>query len=182
MDSRALETAKAAGRLLVVTDDSAGGPDHGAREAALRLALEADVAVILYDRTSESWFVDPYPSGNWTAQVDGPDGSRLLGAVEVASMGRGYLADQLREARRLGVEATAWLPKGTGAKQVAECARRFGAGAIVVSDQVTRPTLRDRVRGNTLEKLQKETGLPIVLVHEDGRLEVGGRAMSRVAG
>lgn len=63
--------------VLVETDGRAGARDDPVREAATRIAQVAGADPVLYDRSSESLFVDPYPSGSWTAEVDGTGGKVL---------------------------------------------------------------------------------------------------------
>jgi hypothetical protein len=54
--------------LLVATDDGVDPAYAACRRAGLEVARRAGAAVVLYDRSSESYLVDPYEPGPWTSQ------------------------------------------------------------------------------------------------------------------
>jgi hypothetical protein len=62
--------------LLLATDDGTDPAYAVCRRAGLDLARREGATVVLYDRSSESYLVDPYESGPWTSQNHGPAGDR----------------------------------------------------------------------------------------------------------
>ena len=93
--------------LLVATDDGVDPSYAACRRAGLEVARREGAAVVLYDRSSESYLVDPYESGPWTSQNHGPAGETLLDINELVRLGRRYLADQVAEGRALGLQVGA---------------------------------------------------------------------------
>ena len=168
VDGAILAAAGGAGLLLAATDDGQEGAYARTWRAAVALAARAGARVLLYDRSAESYLVDPYPYADFMS------GERLLSRQDVTSLGRHYLARQIDEAAAAGVEAVAWLPRRPGPEQMAEAAARFGAGLAVLPAELETPALLDRVRGNTLERFRAALGMPIVLVTPDGTLRPGG--------
>ena len=81
--------------LLVATDDGADPAYAVCRRAGLDLARREGAAVILYDRSAESYLVDPYEYGPWTSQNHGPAGDRPLDLPDLLRLGRRYLAEQV---------------------------------------------------------------------------------------
>lgn len=155
--------------VLLATDDGApGSPYAEMRPAALRWAADAGARVILYDRSAESYFVDPYPSGPWTADVEGSaDASTLLEPGVLTAMGRAYLAEQVSAARAAGVDAYAWLPTRPGPAGMAEAVELFGADVVVLPQALASPSLLDRVRGNTVDRFRGALSVDIALGTHD---------------
>ena len=73
--------------LLVATDDGVDPAYAVCRRAGLEVARREGAAVVLYDRSSESYLVDPYESGPWTSQNHGPAGKTLLTPNELIRLG-----------------------------------------------------------------------------------------------
>jgi hypothetical protein len=90
--------------LLVATDDGVDPAYAACRRAGFELARRKGAAVVLYDRSSESYLVDPYPYGVWTSEYLGPAGDKLRDINELIPLGRHYLADQVAEGRALGLQ------------------------------------------------------------------------------
>lgn len=164
--------APAGGHILIPTDNQTPSPYAHVREAAIAIARERKLPVIFYDRTDESFFLSPYPSGPMTGDVEGPDGSELLVAGQLDRMGRAYLAHQIEAAARLGVEAKAWLPLRPGAAGMADAVERFDVGVVALPADVAEPTLIDRVRGNSLTAFRSRIDTPILLVHDSGQTRI----------
>ena len=154
--------------ILVVTDDGRNPSYRPTRAAATGLAARTGAELILYDRSAESRFVDPYPSGPWTADTDGPNGDRLLDATELEPLGRGYLVGQIAEAAIAGVGARAWLPTRPGARGIREAAIRFHPDVVVLPSEADRPSLIDRARGLTLSRLHASLPVPVLTVGPAG--------------
>jgi hypothetical protein len=156
LPAAARDSATKARRILVVTGESDG--DYAQTRAdAFDIAAATGAEVILYDRSAESHFVDPYLAGPVAAEVKGTHGESLLSEQAVETLGRAYLADQIREARSRGVEAKAWLPLDTGRKGIDEGASRFDADLVMVPE--------------ALEK-DAEIGVPVLVVSQDGAVSL----------
>jgi Sensory domain in DIguanylate Cyclases and Two-component system len=156
--------------LLVATDDGTDPAYAVCRRAGLDLARREGAAVMLYDRSSESYLVDPYESGPQTSQNHGPAGDRPLDLPDLLRLGRRYLADQVTEGRALGLQVGAWLARGTGPAAMAAACERLGVDRVVLPDTLARPSLRDRVLGRTLAGFQDRLAAKITLVNDQGAL------------
>jgi hypothetical protein len=156
--------------LLVATDDETDPAYAVCRRAGLELARREGATVVLYDRSSESYLVDPYESGPWTSQNHGPAGDRPLDLPELLRLGRRYLADQVTEGRALGLEVGAWLARGTGPAAMAAACQCLGVDRVVLPDKLAHPSLRDRVLGRTLAAFQDRLAAKITLVNDQGAL------------
>jgi hypothetical protein len=125
--------SREARRILVVTGDR--DEDYGrTRAAAFDIAASTGAEVILYDHSAESHFVDPYLAGPVAAEVNGTHGESLLDEQAVETLGRAYLADQMREAKPQSVQAKAWLPLETGGQGIADGVTRFHADLVIVPE------------------------------------------------
>jgi hypothetical protein len=156
--------------LLVATDDGVDPAYAACRRAGLEVARREGAAVVLYDRSSESYLVDPYESGPWTSQNHGPAGKTLLTPNELVRLGRRYLADQVAEGRALGLQVGAWLARGTGPAAMADACERLQVQRVILPAKMGRPSLRDRVLGRTLADFQARLPAKITLVNDDGVL------------
>jgi hypothetical protein len=124
--------------LLVATDDGVDLAYAACRRAGLEVARREGAAVVLYDRSSESYLVDPYESGPWTSQNHGPAGKTLLDPNELVRLGRRYLADQVAEGRALGLQVGAWLARGTGPAAMADACERLQVQRAILPDKLAR--------------------------------------------
>ena len=154
--------------LLVATDDGTDPAYAACRQAGLEVARREGAAVVLYDRSSESYLVDPYESGPWTSQNHGPAGDTMLDSPELLRLGRRYLAEQVAEGRALGLQVGAWLARGTGPAAMADACQRLGVDRAILPDKLARPPLRDRVLGRTLAAFQARVPAKITVVDDDG--------------
>jgi hypothetical protein len=121
------------GAIVVVTAED--DRFKGALRRATELAAGRREPLILYDWDAPSLFSDPLPtwwsSEGWDRQV--PD---RLGPEQLDAAGRGAIADQVRSARRTGVEAFGWLPSDRDADSLATYATGQKASMIVVPRDV----------------------------------------------
>lgn len=157
------------GSVILVETDEGSDPRYDAvRRSALRMAAAAQASVVLYDRTSESLFTDPYASGPWTADVDGPHGDRSLAAEELSALGREALRGQLVAAARAGVPARAWLARGIGAPAMADAVRRTGARLVVRAADSHPPSLVQRLMRGTSSAYRRALRIVAVVSVEDG--------------
>jgi len=126
-------TRQDGGAVVAVTSDD--DRFRATRVEAVRIAAGDGSRLILYDWDAASVLGDPLPS-NWSADGTDSDVPSELdeGALEAA--GRSAIAGQVRDARRAGVEATAWLPSDPGPDAMVKWAREHGATTIVVPDDL----------------------------------------------
>jgi len=133
------------------------------RAEAVRLATEQGGRLILYDWDAATVFGDPLPSA-WSADGTAEDTPTELdeGALEAA--GRAPIAAQVAEARRAGVDTTAWLPSEPGPEALATYAREHGVRTIVVP--------RDLEAAGELERLATASSNPAEGVREEADARV----------
>lgn len=161
--------------ILLATDDGRDPAYAAMRAPVLRWARDAGARVVLYDRSAESYFVDPYPSGPWTADVEEePSRERLLGPNDLEMLGRHYLAEQVKEGRAAGVDAHGWLPTKPGPAGMAEAVGRFEVDLVILPAPVKAPSLLDRVRGNTVERFRSALSVPVEVADQDGLRQPAG--------
>lgn len=155
--------------ILLATDDGRDPAYGQMREPVLRWAASQEARVVLYDRSAESYFVDPYPSGPWTADVEGgPDRRAALDPHQLEMMGRHYLAEQVRSARGAGVKAGGWLPSRPGTRGMADAVSALAADLVILPTSVSHPSLFDRVRGNTLAGFREALSVPVAVADQRG--------------
>ena len=148
---------------LVATDDGSEMYAENLR-VGLELALKDGARVVLFDRSSESYLVDPYPVGAFSSSDDAVSATTELNAITLRSLGRAHLAEQLVAARDAGLDASAYLAMGHGAQALAEAVERWRPDMLVLPAAMARPTLLDRLRRNTLDDLRERTHVEVHLV------------------
>jgi hypothetical protein len=152
---------------LVATGDGHDPAFEASLARGLELAVQAGARVVLYDHASESPFVDPFEA---TGRIAGYERDCLLEPGQLREHGYGHLADQLLAARRLGLNAGAWLVFGIGAKPLARCCHQLGVTRVVLPASVARPSLRERLFGHTLAAFTAHLPqVEFVLVPASGR-------------
>lgn len=142
--------------LAVRRDDS----DRALR-SAVAIALHEQRSLVIVDRSSESVFGTPYSDLRGDDEYR-PQPDRLFGATTAVREGRARTARAITAATVLGVEAGAWFPTRSGSDGLAEAVSRFDGSLIVLPDSVRHPSVAERIRGMTLESLEK-IGVPIVV-------------------
>jgi hypothetical protein len=128
--------------VLVVTGDD--DRYRVARVEAVRIAAGQGSRLILYDWDAATVLGDPLPT-NWSGEGTEEATPSELDERQLEAAGRAPIARQVRDARRAGVTATAWLPSKTGPDAMIEWARDHGATTIVVPE--------DLGEAGTLERL-----------------------------
>ena len=146
--------------LAVTTDDDRYA---ATRAEAARLATEQGGRLILYDWDAATVLGDPLPS-NWSADGTTENTPTELDEAALEAAGRGPIATQVAEARRAGVETTAWLPSKPGPEALSTYAREHGVGTIVVP--------RDLEAAGELERLATATADPAEGVREEADARV----------
>ena len=144
-----------------------------ARRAALRVALEESLPLILYDVGAASLLTEPLPSA-WSAEGSGEQFGDRLTAEQLHRLGRSPLARQVEEAESDGVEAYGWLPTSHGPDPLAEYAFEQKARAIVVPAEREEVDPLSAMLVGTLhpiDRLEDEVAARILVAHPDGALE-----------
>ena len=152
--------------LLAATDDGLDPAYQATRQAAYAVAAREGARVVLFDRSPELYLVDPYerPRGN------GRPGGALVSQRAAGRLGRPYLAEQLAEARELGLDGAAWVARGHGPDALAAACEVLDAERVVLPSALATPSLIDRVRGHTLAAFRRRVPARITLADLDGTL------------
>jgi hypothetical protein len=140
---------------------------RGKSDDAIRLALAIGVAesraVVVVDRSSEGLFSSPYASVR--ADDDHrPRRDALFSAAIARREGRTDTATAIAAAEAMGVECGGWFPTSAGAEGLSIAVRQFGGGVLILPDSVHRPGIGERIRGMSLESLDR-LGVPLVVAH-----------------
>jgi hypothetical protein len=105
------------------------------RSEAVRIAAREGSRLILYDWDAATVLGDPLPT-IWSGEGTDQATPNELDEGELEAAGRAPIAKQVRDARRAGVEATAWLPSKPGPDAMMAWARDHGATTIVVPEDL----------------------------------------------
>jgi hypothetical protein len=151
--------------VLAATDDGLDPAYQATRQAAFAVAAREGARVVLFDRSPELYLVDPYEPalGN-----GGRPRSSLLNQRTASRQGRPYLAEQLGEAGRLGLDGAAWVARGHGPDALAAARRVLEVERVVLPAALATPPLIDRVRGHTLAAFRRRVPARITLADLDG--------------
>jgi putative zinc finger protein len=151
--------------VLATTDDGLDPAYQATRQAAFAVAAREGARLVLFDRSPELYLVDPYEPalGN-----GGRPRSSLLNQRTASRQGRPYLAEQLGEAGRLGLDGAAWVARGHGPDALAAACRVLEAERVVLPAALATPPLIDRVRGHTLAAFRRRVPARITLADLDG--------------
>jgi polyisoprenoid-binding protein YceI len=161
------------GGLIVAETDTGRDERYKAvRRAAIDLASATGADLLYFDRSAASLMSDPYPSGRYTADVDGTHGERPLVATELEALGRSYLADQMTDAQRQGVQALAWLPRKRGVAGLADAVDRTGAHLVLLASSVEHPGVLARLTGGSLDRYVDSVQSPVAVVEPEGRIRL----------
>ena len=151
--------------VLAATDDGLDPAYQATRQAAFAVAAREGARLVLFDRSPELYLVDPYEPalGN-----GGRPRSSLLNQRTASRQGRPYLAEQLGEAGRLGLDGAAWVARGHGPDALAAACQVLEAERVVLPAALATPPLIDRVRGHTLAAFRRRVPARITLADLDG--------------
>lgn len=158
-------------RPLIAWIGEDGELDHVLR-AALDRARADGARVILYDHDTASAFSDPVPN-EWASQDEGDLFNDPLDDAQLVKLGLEPLARKVAAARRDGLDAWGWPATAHGTGEAVDYARRHGAGLLLLPDDLDDPGLRQRLRGETVDKAVQEAEaapqpLQVALVATDG--------------
>ena len=167
LPARAGQRGGPAALVLAATDDGLDPAYQATRQAAFAVAVRDGARLVLFDRSPELYLVDPYEPalGN-----GGRPRSSLLNQRTASRQGRPYLAEQLGEAGRLGLDGAAWVARGHGPDALAAACEVLDAERVVLPATLATPPLIDRVRGHTLTAFRRRVPARITLADLDGSL------------
>jgi anti-sigma factor RsiW len=154
--------------VVAATDDGLDPAYQATRQAAFAVAAREGARVVLFDRSPELYLVDPYERAR--RHNGGRPRSSLLNQRTASRLGRPYLAEQLAEARRLGLDGAAWVARGHGPEALAAACEVLDAERVVLPAALATPPLIDRVRGHTLTAFRRRVPARITLADLDGSL------------
>jgi hypothetical protein len=118
-------------RTIVAVVGEDGRFDH-VRRRAIERARESGATLVLFDLDAgQSLLESPRPT-NWSAQGEEEQFGNRLTTSDLETLGRGPIADQVRDARALGVDTFGWLPEKADANSLRDYAAEQGAGLVVV--------------------------------------------------
>jgi anti-sigma factor RsiW len=153
--------------VVAATDDGLDPAYRATRQAAFAVAARDGARLVLFDRSPELYLVDPYEPARGNG---GGPRSSLLSQRTAGRAGRPYLADQLAEARQLGLDGAAWVARGHGPEALAAACQVLEAERVVLPASLAAPPLVDRVRGHTLAAFRRRVPARISLADLDGTL------------
>ena len=142
--------------LAMRRDDS----DRAVR-TAVALARAEKRRLVIVDRSSESIFGMPYNDLRGDDDFR-PRPDELFGAATAIREGRARTARAISAAQALGVDAGGWFPTRSGSDGIAEAVKRFDGVVVVLPDSVRQPSVAERIRGMTLENVER-IGVPVVV-------------------
>jgi hypothetical protein len=157
---------------VIIAYTSEDGRYTSVVRAAEEAAASAHARLILFDADAASRFSEPLPS-NWS----GEDARALfdrdkLTPEELEMAGRHTIADQVRHARSLGIDAAGWLPKSKDADAIAAYADREHADLILLPSELEHPGLLGKLRGEaSVKEAAEKAHRPVAVVDEDGNVE-----------
>lgn len=152
--------------LLVPTDPDDEGYAR-ARRAALELASDTGVAVVLHDRSDERWTETPH--------AEGP-----LDLETVADGERDHLPAQMQQFADAGVDVRAWYASVPALTAILEPVQGLDAAAVVVPQRPDKPRVMDRLQpgsdlgeqiGRVLDQNLERT-VYVFVVRDDDTIEV----------
>ena len=161
------QRAGPAALVLAATDDGLDPAYQATRQAAYAVAAREGARVVLFDRSPELYLVDPYEPARGNGRRPR---SSLLNQRAASRSGRPYLAEQLAEARQLGLDGAAWVASGHGPDALAAACQVLEAERVVLPAALAAPALIDRVRGHTLAAFRRRVPARISLADLDGTL------------
>ncbi len=128
---------------------------------AISIAHNEQRRLVVVDRSAESIFGMPYSDLRGDDDFR-PRPDRLFGAGTAVREGRGRTARVITAAKALGVDAGGWFPTRAGSDGIAEAVKRFDGSVVVLPETVRQPSIAERLRGMTLDTLER-IGVPLVV-------------------
>lgn len=138
---------------------------RGSDGAAVRLALAIGRAerrrVVFVDRSGEGILASPYTDLRGDDALR-PQRDRLFDVATAHREGRDGTAAAIDAARELQLDAGGWFPTASGAEGIRAAIERFSGAILVVPGDVRRPSIGERLRGMTVDSLER-LGVPLVV-------------------
>jgi hypothetical protein len=161
-----VRTSAGTGRSVIVAVTTDDDRYPRTREVAIDMARDAAARLVLYDWDAATILGDPLPTA-WSA--DGPDheAPTELDAKALSAAGREAIAEQVAEARRMGIEAAAWLPSEPGPDALGAFAADRDATAVVLPEDLATKGHLERLLGDAgdpLATLRARCGARVVVV------------------
>ena len=135
IDPAAADALRGATKLAVATDTD-DETLAATRSVAASLAAEYDLAVVLYDRSEETWMDHPHPSG-------------VCDRSDLADRDRQHIADQMVEFDDAGVDVTAWIATVPSITEIVDVVLKAGVDLIMLPDQIDHKKLLDRLKADS---------------------------------
>jgi hypothetical protein len=132
------------------------------RHAAEVHAQAHGCMLILFAADVASWWSEPMPN-QWASEGEGDRFGDRLSPEDLEFLGRSAIAGQVREGRRAGVRASAWLPKDKGIEALAEYA--FAQTAHVVFVPESLDSIDELRRRLASAEGASETARPAIELH-----------------
>jgi hypothetical protein len=118
-------------RTIVAVVGEDGRFDH-VRRRAIERARETGATLVLFDVDAAGNALESPRPTNWSAQGEEEQYGNRLTTDDLETLGRGPIADQVRDARALGVDTFGWLPEKADRDSLRDYAAGQGAGLVVV--------------------------------------------------
>lgn len=127
--------------------------------------------LILYAANVASLWSEPMPN-QWASEGEAERFGDRLSPEDLEFLGRSAVAGQVREGRRAGVRASAWLPKDKGIEALSEYASAQGAHMVFVPESLDsidelRPLLASA--GGARETAQPAVELQVVRLPDSAK-------------
>ena len=160
----------------IIAYTSEDGRYDNVRDTAVEMARSSRAALILYDIDAAPRFIgeQPLPT-EWSGEGDEKQWPHRLSPDDLERAGRHGVADQVRQARAAGVQAFAWLPGKRDSASLADYARQEKATLVLLPGRHEDPSFGERLRGETEDKLEEGSRVPIAFVEDDGSLNYARR-------
>lgn len=159
-------------RVLTLTDRDDTDALVRARTAAFDGCKNLDAQLLLYDMSALSHLVNNYPDEErrWRPERVRALLEQKTHAVASASLrvaGRDYLANQIEQLQSQGVPTLAIIPYGVGFAHLGMWCEAERVDAVVLPAEYAQSPVVRRLQGLTVEKLQENAGVHIVIDDPD---------------
>ena len=169
-----------AGTIVAYTDEE-GRHDY-VRRAALEAARREGARLILYPLEMFSPLANPLPN-EWSSERERSEFGDPLSVSDLELLGREWLAAQVLEATRSGVEAGAGLPEEAGVQAMVDYARDHDASAVLLPrEALDEANPIDHLLGRdagSAEQADRERDISVLLVDRSGTIEPASHEKER---
>jgi hypothetical protein len=170
--SPAVDALRGAEAIVVYTNEK--GEHDYVRRAALEAAQRDGLRLILYPLESYEPLSNPLPDETWSGEGAREQYGDPLSVADLEMLGQEWLAAQVVEATRAGIDAGATLPRDPGVEPMVDYARSHGARAVLLPREALADAGPiDQLLGQDTDTAARaeETGrLSVLLVDPDGKI------------